>query len=444
MPAAVVADEAALLPPVVAGPPVAPGAGVFGALLPALQRAVADEGYAEPTPIQEQAIPHVLEGRDLLGCAQTGTGKTAAFVLPLLQRLLADAGRVARGRPRALILAPTRELAAQIGASLRTYGRHVTCSHTVLFGGVSQRPQVVALRRGVDVVVATPGRLLDLMNQGQIRLDDLTCFVLDEADRMLDMGFLPDIRRIIARLPAERQTLFFSATLETAVVSLAQSMVRDPVHIAITPRQPTVARINQKVLFVDQTVKPQLLAALLDSPDITRVLVFTRMKHSASRVAERLHKTGVPAVAIHGNKSQNARNQALADFKAGRVRVLVATDIAARGLDVDGITHVINYDLPLEPETYIHRIGRTARAGAAGDAISFCSASERGLLTGIERLIRKDIPHDADHAHHSEAARAGGGGTGAKAQGQRRGPTPNARRPRRQGSVRSPARAVRA
>ncbi len=393
------------VPPPVSAEKTAGSSGVFNTLLPALQRAVAEEGYTLPTSIQEGAIPHVLQGRDLLGCAQTGTGKTAAFVLPLLQYITQNPCPRTPYRPRALILAPTRELAAQIGDSLSAYGRHVPFSQTVIFGGVGQHPQVQALRKGVEIVVATPGRLLDLMNQGHVRLEGIEVFVLDEADRMLDMGFLPDIRRIIARLPAKRQSLFFSATLEPAVIELAKTLVRNPVHITITPQQPTVERIAQKVMFIDQADKPHLLVGLLSNPQINRVLVFTRMKYGANRVSERLERAGITSAAIHGNKSQTARNKALAEFKDGRVRVLVATDIAARGIDVDGITHVINYDLPLEAETYVHRIGRTARAGAEGDAISFCSAGERAMLSSIERLIRKPIPVDTAHAHHSESAR---------------------------------------
>ncbi len=384
-------------------------AGVFETLLPTLQRAVTQAGYTLPTPIQAQAIPRVVEGRDLLGCAQTGTGKTAAFVLPLLQHIATRARPDGSKRPRALILAPTRELAAQIADSMSTYGRHIRFTQTTIYGGVGQHPQVQSLRRGVDIIVATPGRLLDLINQGHVRLEGIEVFVLDEADRMLDMGFLPDIRKIIGRLPVRRQSLFFSATLEPEVIALANTLVRDPVHITITPEQPTVERIMQKVLFVDQNSKPHLLKILLSNPEIRRVLVFTRMKHVANRVAEKLAHAGIPACAIHGNKSQSARNAALAGFKAGRTRVLVATDIAARGIDVDSITHVINYDLPLEAETYIHRIGRTARAGADGDAISFCSASERSMLNGIERLIRTRITVDIDHEHHSEAARTATG-----------------------------------
>jgi ATP-dependent RNA helicase RhlE len=408
-------------PPALAAPPAEPSlppplftdvvesGGVFALLLPQLQRAVAEEGYATPTPIQAQAIPHLLAGRDLLGCAQTGTGKTAAFALPILQYLHNKPRPPTPGRPRALVLAPTRELAGQIGDSLRAYGRHVRIPHTVIFGGVGQHPQVQALRHGVDIVVATPGRLLDLMNQRHLRLDDIEIFVLDEADRMLDMGFIHDIRKVIAALPAKRQSLFFSATLAPEVIALARTLVRDAVHVSVTPEQPTVERIAQKVLFVDKGHKDALLAALLRDPAIDKVLVFTRMKHGANRVAAKLHAAGIPATAIHGNKSQNARTQAMDGFRSGTLRVLVATDIAARGIDVDGITHVVNYDLPTEPETYVHRIGRTARAGADGDAVSFCCAEDRDMLREIEKLIRKPIPVDDRHAHHSEAARTATG-----------------------------------
>ena len=377
----------------------------FSALLPSLQRAVAEEGYTIPTPIQTQSIPHLLNGRDLLGCAQTGTGKTAAFTLPLLQYLTQQKRAPSRGRPRTLILAPTRELAAQIGDSIRVYGRHLRISHTVIFGGVGQHPQVAAVTRGMDIVVATPGRLLDLMQQGHIRLDAVEVFVLDEADRMLDMGFIRDVRKIIAALPAKRQSLFFSATLNSEVITLARSMVHDPVHVTITPEQPTVARIAQKVLFVEKKDKDALLATLLRNPQVDRVLVFTQTKHGADKVTRKLQAAGIAAVAIHGNKSQNARTQAMGGFKTGRTRVLVATDIAARGIDVDGITHVINYDLPNERETYVHRIGRTARAGADGDAISFCCAEDRDYLRDIERLLRQSVPVDMQHPYHSEIAR---------------------------------------
>ncbi len=384
----------------------APSDDVFSLLLPAIRRAVAEEGYTTPTPVQVQSIPHLLAGRDILGCAQTGTGKTAAFVLPILQHLTSNPRSPAPMRPRVLILAPTRELAAQIGESVKTYGRHLRgITHTVIFGGVGQNPQVQALRRGVDIAIATPGRLLDLMQQGFAKLDAVEIFVLDEADRMLDMGFIRDIRKVIAVLPARRQSLFFSATLATEVIDLARTLVRDAVHVAIRPEAPAVERIEQKVMFVDKARKDDLLVHLLRDTRIDRVIVFTRMKHMANRVAEKLAKAGITAAAIHGNKSQSARTSAMGGFKAGNVRVLVATDIAARGIDVDGITHVINYDLPAEPETYIHRIGRTARAGADGDAIAFCSAEERDDLRAIDRLIRRAVPVDTNHPYHSEIAR---------------------------------------
>jgi ATP-dependent RNA helicase RhlE len=385
--------------------PSVPAQSVFLSLIAPLQRAVEEEGYTTPTPIQEAAMPHVLAGRDLFGVAQTGTGKTAAFTLPLLQHLAAHQLRPTRGRPRALILAPTRELAAQIGDSIRTYGRHVQATYAVIFGGVGQNPQVAAISRGVDIVVATPGRLLDLMRQGHIHFDQLEVFILDEADRMLDMGFIRDIRAILAALPKKRQSLFFSATMAPEVVELARAMVRDPVHVTIKPEQPTVEKITQKVMFVDRENKDALLAKLLKDPAINRVIVFVQMKHAADKAARKLALAGIPTVAIHGNKSQGARTQALAGFKNGTIRVLVATDIAARGLDVDDITHVINYDLPHEPETYVHRIGRTARAGASGDAVSFCCAEERDFLRDIERLIRKAVPVDAKHDLHSETAK---------------------------------------
>ncbi len=379
-------------------------AGVFSTLLPELKRAVAEEGYAVPTPIQAQAIPHLLAGRDLIGCAQTGTGKTAAFILPILQYLTSHKRQAARGRSRVLILAPTRELAAQIGESTATYGRHLRFAHAVVFGGVSQLPQVQALNRGLDILVATPGRLLDLMQQGHVNLDTIEIFVLDEADRMLDMGFFPDIKKVIAKLPKKRQSLFFSATMQPEVVALARTLVHDAVHVTIAHEAPAVERIVQKVMFVDKNNKDALLTSLLGDLRWDRVLVFTQMKHMANKVVKKLSGAGITAAAIHGNKSQGARTEALASFKDGRVRVLVATDIAARGLDVDGISHVINYDLPVEPEVYIHRIGRTARAGAGGDAVSFCSAGERDFLRSIEKLIRTEVPVSTAHSFHSEAA----------------------------------------
>jgi ATP-dependent RNA helicase RhlE len=385
-------------------PSAAITANVFSTLLPELKRAVAEEGYATPTPIQTQAIPHLLKNRDLIGCAQTGTGKTAAFILPILQYLTLNKRQPGRGRARVLILTPTRELAAQIDESTATYGRYLRFAHAVIFGGVSQLSQVQALNRGLDILVATPGRLLDLMQQGHVSLDTVEIFVLDEADRMLDMGFFPDIKKVIAKLPAKRQSLFFSATMEPEVVALARTLVHDAVHVTIAHEAPAVECIVQRVMFVDRNNKDALLVSLLGDSRWDRVIVFTQMKHMANKVVKKLAGARISAAAIHGNKSQGARTDALASFKDGRIRVLVATDIAARGLDVDGISHVINYDLPVEPEVYIHRIGRTARAGAGGDAVSFCSASERDFLRAIEKLIRKMVPVNASHAFHSEAA----------------------------------------
>ena len=386
-----------------------PAEGVFAALLPELQRALGERGYATPTPIQTQAIPHLLEGRDLYGCAQTGTGKTAAFALPLLQHLVGTNAIRKPGRPYALILAPTRELAAQIGESMGAYARHTGITHTVIFGGVGQQPQVRDLRRGVHIVVATPGRLLDLLQQRVLSLENVSVFVLDEADRMLDMGFLPDIRKIVRALPARRQSLLFSATLPDAIVELAGAIVNNPVRITIEPEHPAVERIAQKVLFVEKQDKIKLLTGLLQGADKSRVIVFARMKHAANKIAQKLEMAGIQADAIHGNKSQGARTRALARFKNGGARVLVATDIASRGIDVAGISHVINFDLPTEAETYVHRIGRTARAGAAGEAVSFCSSEERGLLRDIERLLRMSVPTDVDHTFHSETARLASG-----------------------------------
>lgn len=377
----------------------------FAALMAPLQKAVADEGYTQPTPIQEKSIPPLLEGRDLLGCAQTGTGKTAAFTLPMLQRLTELNHRAESRKPLALILTPTRELAAQIGDSIKTYGQHLNIRHTTIYGGVGQHPQVKALHRGCHVVVATPGRLEDLIQQGHLRLERVRYFVLDEADRMLDMGFIPAIRRIIAQLPAKRQSLFFSATMPPVVAKLAADLLHDPVRISIAPNQPTVERIEQRMLFVDRENKDSLLIDILGQADVGKTLVFARTKHGADRVVKKLTTKGIHAAAIHGNKSQSHRTSTLHHFRSGTTRVLVATDLAARGIDVDGITHVINYDLPEEPETYVHRIGRTARAGAAGDSISFCASRERDLSRAIERTIGKSIRVDTDHAYHSETAR---------------------------------------
>jgi ATP-dependent RNA helicase RhlE len=377
-----------------------------------LLQALATEGYETPTPIQAQAIPALLEGRDLLGIAQTGTGKTAAFALPLLQRLTSTDRRAAPRNVRALILTPTRELCVQILDSFRTYGRHLRLSRVAIYGGVSQGPQVQALSRGVDVLVATPGRLLDLMNQGQVKFDNLEAFVLDEADRMLDMGFILPVKRIVAKLPHQRQTLMFSATMPQAVHGLVASLLKEPVRVEVTPVATTAERIAQRVLFVEKANKRALLENLLADKAISRALVFARTKHGANKVAESLARAGVRADAIHGNKSQNARQKALEDFRSGKVRVLVATDIAARGIDVDGISHVINFDLPNEPESYVHRIGRTARAGNEGIAISFCDGEERAFLRDIEKTIRQPVPVDATHAFHAahiaEGKRGGG------------------------------------
>jgi ATP-dependent RNA helicase RhlE len=360
-------------------------------LIDPLQRALVTEGYHTPTPIQAQAIPHLLAGRDVLGCAQTGTGKTAAFALPILDRLARQPRAEGRRGPRALILTPTRELALQIGEGFGSYGRHVAPTRAVIFGGVGQGPQVDALRRNVDIIVATPGRLLDLMGQGFGRFDALEVLVLDEADRMLDMGFIEPIRRIIAALPKRRQNLMFSATMPPDIAALADKILINPVKLAVTPVASTVEKIAQWVLFVQHNDKRALLTKVLDDPAMTRVLVFTRTKHGANKLSQLLDRGGVRSDAIHGNKSQGARQKALEQFKSGRVRVLVATDIAARGIDVDGITHVVNFDLPHEPESYVHRIGRTARAGAAGVALSFCAADERTSLRQIEKLTRTPI-----------------------------------------------------
>lgn len=359
-------------------------------------RAVTDAGYTEPTPIQRDAIPPALEGRDVLGCAQTGTGKTAAFSLPLLQRI----DKLAGDDPcvRALVVTPTRELAAQIGESIGTYGKHLgDLWHTVIFGGVNEKAQIKELKRGVDVIVATPGRLLDLMNRGFVDLSKISVFVLDEADRMLDMGFLPDVKRIVSKLPRERQTLFFSATMPQEIRELAESMLRDPVSVAVAPISATADRIEQHLYFVDKANKRSLLAELLSDDSIKRALVFSRTKHGANRIAQFLEKRNVSSAAIHGNKSQGARTRAMDGFKSGNLRVLVATDIAARGIDVDGVSHVINFDLPNIPETYVHRIGRTARAGNSGIALSFCEDEEREYLVDIERLIKRHIQRIETH-----------------------------------------------
>ena len=357
-------------------------------LAPELLRALGDVGYAEPTPIQAQAIPLVLEGRDVLAAAQTGTGKTAAFVLPILHRLASGPAR----SPRALVLVPTRELAAQVAESVETYGRHLRVRSAVIFGGVSINPQIDRLRRGVDLIVATPGRLLDHAQQRTVDLSGIDMLVLDEADRMLDMGFIRDIRRLIALLPTRRQNLLFSATFNNEIRALAQSLLREPASVEVAPRNTTAAQITQRVHPVDKARKTALIAHLVTSGDWHQVLVFTRTKHGANRLAEQLARSGIETAAIHGNKSQNARTKALADFKDGRVRLLVATDIAARGIDIDGLPYVINHELPNVPEDYVHRIGRTGRAGSSGEAVSLVSGEEQPLLRDIQRLLRREIP----------------------------------------------------
>jgi len=380
-------------------PPVEnPGDSAFAALglCGPLVRAVAQEGYTAPTPVQSQVVPHVLAGRDVLACAQTGTGKTAAFVLPLLQRLSADSKDRGSRSIRVLVVTPTRELASQIGERVAAYGRFLGVQHAVVFGGVSQRGQEVALRRGPSILVATPGRLLDLMRQRALRLDAVSYLVLDEADRMLDMGFVRDVQAICAALPADRQTLLFSATMPTSVGGFARSLLKDPVSVAVTPNATAAPSIAQSVVYVERPAKRGLLERVLREKGVLRALVFTATKHGAERLAEQLTHAGIDAASIHGNKSQGARQRALEAFRRGAVHVLVATDVAARGIDVTGISHVVNFDLPNTPETYVHRIGRTGRAGADGEAISFCSPQERALLRDIERLVRRRLDVRSD------------------------------------------------
>jgi len=369
-----------------------------------LLRAVATAGYTIATPVQAQAIPHVLAGRDLLGCAQTGTGKTAAFALPILHRFFSNPPSAGRApRVRCLVLCPTRELANQIGGDFRTYGQYLRFRSAVVYGGVGQHSQVQALRHGVDVLVATPGRLLDLMNQGYVDLRGVETLVLDEADRMLDMGFIHDIRKIVSHLPAKRQTLLFSATMPTEIRRLADSLLHDPVGIQIATASSTADGIKESVYFVEKCNKPALLAHLVDNLPMSRAIVFTRTKHGADRVVRQLHGFGIRSEAIHGNKSQNARQRALENFRSSKTPVLVATDIASRGIDIDDVSHVVNFDLSHEPETYVHRIGRTARAGAKGAAVSFCDREELPNLKGIEKLIRRSIPVKNDHPVYTQA-----------------------------------------
>jgi ATP-dependent RNA helicase RhlE len=398
----------------------------FGLAEP-ITRALAEEQYLVPTPIQTQAIPIALSRRDLIGIAQTGTGKTAAFALPILHYLSTDQKHPPRKSCRVLVLSPTRELSGQILDSFQAYGRHLDISAALVIGGVPMGRQVRALMHGVDVLVATPGRLLDLVQSNGLRLDEVRFLVLDEADRMLDMGFIHDIRKIVAKLPKERQTLFFSATMPQAISELADQMLRNPAKVAVTPPASTVESVEQRIIHVDRAGKPAMLADVLRRETIDRALIFTRTKHGADKVVRGLAKAGIAAEAIHGNKSQNQRERVLAAFRIGKVRMLVATDIAARGIDVDGISHVVNYDLPNVPETYVHRIGRTARAGASGIAISLCDAEEACLLRDIEKLIRIAIPatNRPAHAHapsrgaraHAQARPRGAPGRGAHGRG---------------------------
>jgi len=361
-------------------------------LIQPVRQALADQHYETPTPIQAQTIPPALQGRDVLGCAQTGTGKTAAFAVPILNRLGSHNRKSPPNHPFVLVLAPTRELAIQIAGSFSTYGAHLQLRQTVVFGGVNQASQVRTLKRGAHILVATPGRLLDLMNQGHIHLDQLEVFVLDEADRMLDMGFLPDLKRIISHLPTRRQSLFFSATMPTSIVELSGGLLSNPVSIDVTPKQISLKEIEQRVHLVPKQGKQDLLQQILGSPEVVQALVFTKTKRRANVVTKKLIRSGIGAAVIHGNKSQGARQRALGDFRDGRARVLVATDVAARGIDIEGISHVINFDIPIEPEAYVHRIGRTGRAGAEGVALSFCSPEERGELRAIEKLISQTVP----------------------------------------------------
>ncbi len=403
-----------------------------------LLRALSHEGYETPTSIQAQAIPYLLQGRDLLGIAQTGTGKTAAFALPILERLAADRRRPAPFTARTLVLAPTRELAAQIADSFRAYGQFMRPQVGVIVGGVSHRPQIDMLARGLDVLVATPGRLLDHVASGKLRLAATEVLVLDEADHMLDLGFIVPIRQIVAKLPKKRQTLLFSATMPKEIAGLAQDMLSDPAQVSVTPVATTAERVDQHVFLVDGGAKRELLLELMNDAEISRAIVFTRTKRGADRVAQHLDAAGVGAEAIHGNKSQSQRIRALDSFRKGRTRVLVATDIAARGIDVDGVSHVVNYELPETPEAYVHRIGRTARAGASGRAISLCENDERPLLRQIEKLTRQSLPFTdrrsedqrRDDAEHARRARRGGGaGRGAPAHPRREGQHGEGRRP---------------
>jgi ATP-dependent RNA helicase RhlE len=401
-------------------------------LIEPILRALKTEGYTTPTPIQEQAIPIILQNKDLLGCAQTGTGKTAAFAIPIIQLLYQDRLQHKEQKTiKALILTPTRELAIQIGESFAAYGKHTGLKHLVIYGGVSQNPQTDALRRGVDILVATPGRLLDLMNQRFVHLDHIRMLVLDEADRMLDMGFVHDVKKVIAKVPAKRQTLFFSATMPNEIQQLANTILTKPEMVEVTPVSSTADTIQQALYYVDKSDKRALLAHLLKDKEIKTALVFTRTKHGADKVVKDLVRIGITAEAIHGNKSQNARQRALTNFKNRTTRVLIATDIAARGIDIDELTHVINYELPNIPETYVHRIGRTGRAGLNGIALSFCDQEEIEFLKDIHKLISKQIPVEEAHpypmspqsivAKHQEGAKNGSGNRNGSGSGNSRG-----------------------
>lgn len=374
-------------------------------LYPSILKALESKGYKNPTPIQEQCIPHLLQGKDLLGIAQTGTGKTAAFSLPIINRIANHKIKIKPARVRALILTPTRELASQIEENIKTYSQGLKIFTAVIFGGVGHRQQIVNMGRGVDILIATPGRLLDLMDDGHVLFEQLEVFVLDEADRMLDMGFFHDVNRIIEKLPTLRQTLLFSATMPNDIANLASKLLKEPVRVEVTPESTTVERIDQKLMFVDKTNKPLLLEHIVKTKEVKSALVFTKTKHGANKVVKILEKTGIKCAAIHGNKSQGAREKALADFKSGHIKVLVATDIAARGIDVNDVTHVINYNLPDDPKSYVHRIGRTARAGKNGIALSFCDETEHGLLKDIEKQIKTTIVRDNDHPLFGVAAR---------------------------------------
>jgi ATP-dependent RNA helicase RhlE len=388
-------------------------------LIEPILNALQTEGYTQPTPIQEQSIPSILQGKDLLGCAQTGTGKTAAFAIPMLQLLSKPHTNTKVHKSiKALILTPTRELAIQIEESFKAYGRNLPLKHLVIFGGVGQKAQTDALHKGVDILVATPGRLLDLMNQGFINLKDIEIFVLDEADRMLDMGFIHDVKKVIAKLPSKRQTLFFSATMPKEIQSLANTILTDPVKVEVTPVSSTAEKIQQQIFFVEKNDKRGLLMHILKDKTIETALVFARTKHGSDRIVKDLIKAGIKAEAIHGNKSQNARQRALTNFKAKTTRILVATDIAARGIDVDELAHVINYELPNIPETYVHRIGRTGRAGLSGTAFSFCDPEEKEFLDDIEKLIGLKIPVTEDHPYAMSWQSLMSGAAAAKSKGK--------------------------